>query len=139
MNIVPRKNRGDFDGFFNDDWFFPVFPKSSFDPEMDLYEPEKDIVAELNLPSVDCDKIDVTVDDGVLRIWGEFENKQEESGRNYWSKEIKKGSFQRAVRIPGDVDEEKVDATYDDGVLKITMPKKEQEKKKERKIKVKKK
>ncbi len=139
MNIVPRKNREDFDGFFNDEWFFPVFSKSSFDPEMDLYETEKEVVAELSLPSIDCDKVDVTVDDGVLRIWGEFSSEEENSDRNYWKKEIKKGSFQRAVRVPGDVDEDKVEATYENGVLKIVMPKKKQLEKKERRITVKKK
>ncbi len=141
MNIVPRKSFGEMDNFFNDDWFFPVFSKKGFDPEMDVYETENDVVAEVSLPDVDCDDVDVFVEDGVLRVTGEFadESEEGEQGKNYWKREIRKGSFQRAVRVPSEVDEDKVEAVYDKGVLKVTMPKVEPKKKEAKKIKVKKK
>jgi len=140
MNIIPQKPFGELDNFFrDDDWFFPVFSRKSFDPDMDVYETEEDVIAEVSLPNINPENVNVWVEDGVLKISGEFEEKdeEEEKGKNYWRKEICKGSFQRAVRLPSEVDEDKTEATYEKGTLKVTLPKTEPKKKKGKEIKVK--
>jgi HSP20 family protein len=139
MNIVPRKPFGELDGFFGeDDWFFPVFPtRGSYDPDMDVYDTEKDVVAKVSLPDINCDDVKISVEENVLKVAGKFEKEKEEKGKNYYRKEIKKGSFQRAVRLPSEVDEEKADATYENGILTITLPKIKQRKKEGREIKIK--
>ena len=140
MNIIPRRPFNELDDFFrDDDWFFPVFSRKGFDPDMDVYETEKDVVAEVSVPNINPDDVKVSVEDGVLRVVGEFEEKEEERGedKNYWRKEISRGSFQRAVRLPCEVDEEKTEATYEKGVLKVVLPKREPKEKKAKEIKVK--
>ncbi len=140
MNIIPRKTFGELENFFSDDdWFFPVFSKKSFDPDMDVYETEKDVVAEINLPNISPENVDVWVEDGLLKVSGNFSEEEEEGekGKSYWRKEIRKGSFQRAVRLPSEVNEDKTDAVYEKGVLKVTLPKTEPKKKKGKEIKVK--
>lgn len=139
MNIVPRKSFGELDGFFgDDDWFFPVFPtRGSYDPDMDVYETEKEVVAKVSLPDINCEDVKVSVEDGVLKISGKFEKEEEEKEKNYYRKEIRKGSFQRAVKLPSEVDEEKTDATYERGVLTVILPKIEPKKKEGKEIKIK--
>jgi HSP20 family protein len=140
MNIIPRKPFSrELDNFFGeDDWFFPVFPtRGSFDPDMDVYETDKDVVAKIVLPDISCDDVKVSVEENVLKISGDFEEKKEEKEKNYWRKEIRSGSFQRAVRLPSEVDGEKSEATYEKGVLTIVLPKIKPKKKEEKEIKIK--
>jgi len=139
MAIIPWKPFDEIDRFFSDeDWFLPILPKLQTGPVMDMYETDKDVVAEVNLPGVDPEKIDISVKNGILRISGASEEKREEKKKGYWRKEIRKGSFERAVRLPSEVQEDKIDATYEKGVLKVVIPKaKTKAAKKKVKIKVK--
>lgn len=124
MSIIPWKPFDDLDHFFSDeDWFLPMVPKFQAGPVMDVYETDKDVVAEINLPGIDPKKINVSVKDGVLRVSGALEEKKEDKKKGYWRKEIRRGSFERAVRLPSEVEENKVDAAYEKGVLKIVVPK----------------
>jgi len=139
MAIIPWKPFFNIDRFFEDeDWFLPVLPKNKiFEPAMDLYETDKEVIAEINAPGYDSDKFEVSVNDGLLKIRGEMEEKKEEKKRNYWRKEIREGSFEKVVRLPTAVDENKVEATYEKGILRVVMPKIKKETKTEKKIKVK--
>ena len=125
MALVPWDPFREVGSFFGDeDWFLPVIPRNVIlQPAMDVYETDKDVVAELNLPGVDPEKVKVTVKDQVLRVGGSTEEKKEERGKGYWRQEIKRGSFERAARLPANVNEKKVEATYEKGVLKIVIPK----------------
>ena len=127
MALIPWKPFSDLDRFFgDDDWVFPVFPRIEMvKPAMDIYETEKDVVAELSLPDFDPEKVDISVHDGVLKISGRVDEKKEEKEKSYWKREIRKGSFERMVRLPTSVKEDAIDATYEKGVLKIVMPKAE--------------
>ncbi len=138
MNIIPRKPFEELDGFFrDDDWFFPVFSKrGSFEPDMDVYETEKEVVAKVSLPDIDVEDVKVSVEDGILKVSGEFEDEEKEEGKDYWRKEIRSGSFQRATRLPSRVDEVKTKARYEKGVLTITLPKVEEKKQKGKEIKI---
>jgi len=126
MPIIPWKPFSDLDKFFgDDDWFLPVIPRwgETGRPAMDVYETDKEVIAEVNLPGIDPEKVQVSVEDGVLKVSGGMEEKKEEKEKGYWKKEIRKGSFERMVKLPVAVKEDAVDATYEKGVLKIVMPK----------------
>jgi HSP20 family protein len=125
MSLIPWKPFSDLDRFFNeDDWFFPVFSWSELSrPALDLKETDKEIIVEVEVPGFDPEKIDIKVEQGVLRIAGKMDEKEEEKEKGYWRKEIRRSSFERVIRLPVEVKEEEVEATYDRGVLKISIPK----------------
>lgn len=113
------------DRFFdNDEGFFPMMPeRSAMRPLMDIYEKGSNVIAEMNVPGIDADKIEVSVKDGILHVSGISEEKKEEKEKGYWRKEIRKGSFERMVRLPVPVKEDKIEATCENGILMIIMPK----------------
>jgi HSP20 family protein len=105
-------------------WFDPFIPEVAADtwlPPLDLAETDKEIQVSMELPGVDVANIDVSFHDGVLRIKGEKRRETPESEycdctERYF------GSFERRIRISNSVDSEKIEATYKDGVLKLTLP-----------------
>jgi HSP20 family protein len=125
MAIVKWESFGDMDRFF-EDFAFPPMPsmsKMGFDLAVDVYDDKENIIAEMNLPGIDPAKVNVSVEDNHLRITGAREEEKEEKKKNYYSKEIRRGSFERTVRLPERVEKEKVKAAYENGVLKVTLPK----------------
>lgn len=139
MSIIPWKPFSDLDKFFGeDDWILPVFSKMEIaKPAMDIRETNKEIIAELEIPGFDPEKIDVSVEDGILRIKGSMDEKKEEKEKGYWRKEIRTGSFERMVHLPVAVKEDAVEAIYEKGILKIVMPKLETKPKSKVKIQIK--
>jgi len=138
MSLIKWNSFRDLDRFFDDDWFLPVVSSSFFkEPAMDLYQTDKEVIAEVNLPDIDPDKVDVSVKDQTLTIRGLTESKEEEKKKDYWRKEIRRGEFKRIVHIPVEINEDKVEANYEKGVLKIIMPKKNSPQSQEKKIKIK--
>jgi len=135
-DLIPR-DFFDTDRFFDEEnWRLPqLFPIKLSKPALDLYETDKEVIAELSAPGFDPKKIEATVENQCLRIKGAMEKEKEEKKKEYWRKEISKGSFERLVRLPAAVDEKKIKASYKKGVLKITMPKITVAK--ERKVKIK--
>jgi HSP20 family protein len=140
MPLIPWRPFSDLEKFFEgEEWFMPVFPRMEIaKPAMDIYETDKEVVAEVNIPGFDPEKVNVSVEKGILKVSGKMEEKKEEKEKGYWRKEIRKGSFERMVRLPVAVKEDKVEAAYEKGILKITMPKAEVKPAKQIKIKVKK-
>jgi HSP20 family protein len=136
-SLIPR-DFFDMDRFFDEEnWRLPqLFSIKLSEPALDLYETDKEVVAELSVSGFDPKKIEATVEDQCLRIKGSMEKEKEEKKKEYWRKEIRKGSFERLVRLPSAVDEKKIKASYKKGVLKITMPKITVAKAKKVKIKV---
>ncbi len=106
-------------------------------PRMDIYKTKKDVVAEIELPGVDPEKISAEVENGVLKIEAGQEKKKEEKEKDYYRKEISSSYYKRTVPLPAEVKEKKAKATYEDGVLKVIIPRKETKKKKSKKIKIK--
>ncbi len=139
MSLIPWKPFQDADKFFDgdEDFFFPVFPKKKTEPDMDIYETEKEVVADVNIPNVDPETIEVSVQDNVLHVSGGKEEKKEEKDKGYWKREIRSGSFSRAVRVPSPVEGDKAEAVYENGILKVTIPKKKELEEGEGKVKVK--
>ena len=95
-------------------------------PAMDIVEHEDSFVATADLPGLTKDDIDISLEDGVLTISGErkFESSEEE-GKVVRRLERVYGSFSRAFTMPQGVDAEKVDASFTNGVLTLTLPKSE--------------
>jgi HSP20 family protein len=94
------------------------------------------IVVKAEVPGLEPKDIDISLTGGVLTIKGEKKQEKEEKDENYHRIERSYGTFTRSVRVPQEVQSDKIEATYKNGVLKITLPKSEEAKKKEIKIKV---
>lgn len=95
-----------------------------WDLAVDVYEAGGKVIAKMQLPGVDPNKVEVSFEDAQhLRIAGTREEKQETKEQNYYSREIRQGSFERVVRLPALVDQESAEADLTDGVLKISMAK----------------
>ena len=105
-------------------------------PSVDVAETEKDIVVRAEIPGIDPKDIDISLANDVLTIKGEKKQEKEEKEENYHLVERSYGAFTRSVRLPGEVRNDRISASYKDGILKVTLPKSEETKKKEIKIKV---
>jgi len=137
MALIPWRPLFDWDKFFEEDWLLPVLPRVEFGkPAMDIKETDKEVIAEVEVPGFDPEKINVSIEDGVLKISGSMDEKKEEKEKGYWRKEIRRGSFERMVRLPVEVKENAVKATYEKGILKIVMPKAETKPKSKVKVQV---
>lgn len=109
------------DQFFGDRPFRRL-AKFGWDLAVDVFEQDSNIVAKMSLPGIDPDTIDITIDDDMLTIAGERQEEEEVDKKDYYSKEIRRGSFSRTVGLPKAVDGESATADYKDGVLTVTMP-----------------
>jgi HSP20 family protein len=92
-------------------------------PSLDVKETDQQIVVEAELPGLDEKDVSLTMQNGVLTIQGEKKIEFDEEKENYHVMERRYGSFQRSLRVPDTVDEGKVEARFDNGVLKVTLPK----------------
>ena len=109
---------------------------SSFAPAVDVYEDEHDVTLKIEVPGIDEKDIDVRIENNTLTVHGERKIEKEEKEENYRRVERQYGSFTRTFNLPPTVDAEKVQADYDKGVLKITLPKKAEAKPKQIKVNV---
>ena len=105
-------------------------------PAIDLYEEKDDIVVKAELPGMEKDNIQVNLSDHTLTIKGEKKKEEEIKEKNYYRSERAYGSFIRAVELPKDVHGDKVKASFKNGVLEIRLPKTEEAKTREIKVKV---
>lgn len=92
-------------------------------PRVDISETDHEFVVDAELPKVDKDGVKVSVDNGILTIQGERKQEQEEKGKKFHRIERYYGSFARSFTLPDNVDETKVKAKFNDGVLNIQIPK----------------
>jgi len=92
-------------------------------PALNAYEEGNFLVVEAQVPGMKPEDIDVSIEQGVLTIQGKTQAEQEHEERNYLSHEYQLGSFSRSVRLPETVDADGVTATYEQGVLRLTLPK----------------
>lgn len=90
-------------------------------PSFDFYEKDGHYHLTADLPGVNKDDISIDIDGNVLTVSGKKSSEREETEADYYLKETSYGSFSRSLRLPAEVDEEDVDATYKDGVLKVVM------------------
>ncbi|MBN1843138.1 MAG: Hsp20/alpha crystallin family protein [Deltaproteobacteria bacterium] len=116
---------------------FPRIFSEEWAPSADISETQDNLVIKADLPGLEAKDVDVSVSGDILTIKGEKKKEEEEKGEHFYHCERYCGSFQRSFRLPVDVQSDKIEATFDKGVLKITLPKAEEAKKKKIEIKVK--
>ena len=93
------------------------------DLSVDVYEEGDNVIAEMHLAGMDPEKFDVTVEDNYLRVTGSKEDTKEDKKKNYYYKEIRRGSFERTIRLPDNVSSKDPKTTYEKGVLKVILKK----------------
>ena len=131
--LTPGRNI--FDHFF-EDWDMPsVFSeKKNWVPAFDITENEKEYIITAELPGIDAKALDVTFTEGILSVKGEKKKETEDKSKDYHRIERCYGSFYRSFRIPGKILVDKVDSSFKDGVLKLTLPKSEESESKKIKV-----
>ncbi|MBE0447311.1 MAG: Hsp20/alpha crystallin family protein [Actinobacteria bacterium] len=110
-------------------------PEAFWAPAADIYEKDNNIIVRMDLPEVRPEDVDVSIVNNTLRIRGERKHIEEVREENYYRKERRFGSFERTIELPIAVKTEEIDATYKEGVLQVTLPKAEEKKIKEIKVK----
>ncbi|MFO8240258.1 MAG: Hsp20/alpha crystallin family protein [Dissulfuribacterales bacterium] len=113
--------------------FLPM--KGEWMPAVDVSETKDSLIVKAEIPGMESKDIDVSLCGDLLTIKGEKKQKTEEKKENYHRIETHYGAFSRTIRVPVSVNSEKIKASYDNGVLKITLPKKEEVKAKQIEIK----
>jgi len=111
---------------------------SNFMPAIDIYEEKDNIVVEATLAGIKPDDVEINVHEDVLTIEGRRESTSEIEEKNYYRKEVRAGSFNRSVLLPASVQSDSAKATFENGLLRIVLPKEERAKKQSIKIDVKK-
>ena len=97
--------------------------KDWFTPQINVVESEAGYDVSLDLPGMKADEFNIEFKDGQLWVTGERKAQEEESGKTYHRVERYHGQFRRVVSLPVDVSADKIEATYKDGVLSISVPK----------------
>ncbi len=106
-------------------------------PAVDVIDEKDKLRIKADLPGIKKEDVEINIEDGVLSIKGERQNEKEEKNKNYYRRECFYGVFERSISLPAEVDIEKAEANYKDGVLEIILPKKEESKPKQIKVKIK--
>jgi HSP20 family protein len=109
---------------------------SNFAPPVDVYEDEHNITLKIEVPGIEEKDIDVRIENNTLTVHGERKFEKEEKEENFRRVERHYGSFTRSFSLPNTIDAEKVQATYDKGILKVQLAKKAEAKPKQIKVNV---
>lgn len=130
--FFPRNFNSLFDNFFNDE-----VPTSNtfFRPSVDILEAEGKFEILLSLPGMKKDEIKLDLKNDQLSISGERKQHTEKTEATYHLGEIRYGQFSRTFHLPEDVDREAIEAKFEDGILRVSIPKGEKAKPKTIKIK----
>jgi HSP20 family protein len=94
-----------------------------FVPQLDIAETPSEYVVSVDLPGIKPDDVKIELDDGLLTISGSRESCKHEDKRNFHRVERSSGSFQRMVTLPREIEADRIEANYDQGVLHVTLPK----------------
>ena len=106
----------------------------TFAPAVDVYEDEHNLVLKLEVPGMNEEDLKVSLENNTLTVSGERKFEKEEKEENFHRIERRYGTFTRTFRLPNTVDAEKADASYDKGILKITLAKRAEAKPKTIKV-----
>jgi HSP20 family protein len=98
---------------------------ASWIPSVDIFEAQDEIVLRTELPGLNEEDVEITIENGRLALKGEKKFEKEETEGDYRRVESRYGSFYRSFALPNSVDREKIEAKFDKGVLNVTLPKAE--------------
>ena len=140
MALVKFRNKDMFPSIFND-----FFDRDLFDltnssltnstlPAVNIKESKDDYLVEVAAPGMSKEDFKIELENNFLVISSEKEDKKEEEGKEFTRREFSYQSFKRSFSLPKTIDDGKIMANYKDGVLKITLPKKEEAKEKPKKL-----
>lgn len=148
MNLVRRRNdrynvpsefdriRNEINRIFENDWFGG---ESLLDrrlaPTLDIEDSDDEVLVTAELPGVDIKDVDVSVSGNILTLKGEKKDEHEEKRGGYFHRESWSGSFQRSITLPDAIDPDRVRAEMKNGVLRITLPKRDEVKPKQISVK----
>lgn len=137
-NVIPATRRfpaSDFDQFFEDMlprnfWGSPLFERrrgrmNMRMPKVDVIDENDQVKVVVEAPGVAKEDLDVSVDDHTVTIVGKTKSREEKKEANYYRCEIEQGEFSRTLSLPAEVDGDKSEAKLSDGVLELTIPKRE--------------
>ncbi len=98
---------------------------NAWTPMVDVRESENELSLEVELPGIRPEEVEITADNGILAIRGEKRNERKEGDENsrYHMVERSYGSFMRSFQLPPGLDESKIEADYNDGILSVRIPK----------------
>jgi HSP20 family protein len=146
MALVPWKPFDELTSFRREmdrlwDRFFSERPaldmlEKGWEPTIDITETKSDLIVKAELPGIDPKEIDISLTGDTLTIRGEKQQEKEEKEENYYRIERSYGIFSRTIKLPVSVQNDRIKASYQHGVLKITLPKSKEAKQKQIKIKV---
>lgn len=145
MSVMLQKSNGlrnlrdEMDRVFDTFFFAPTLKRvdgSIWAPAVDLKEDANNFIVSAELPGLKREDIQVEIENNTLMIKGERKFEKREEKENYHFVERSYGSFYRSFTLPKNVDAEKIAAEYKDGVLQVTLPKKEEVKPKKVEVKV---
>lgn len=116
----------------------PIFRQPAWNtPAVDIVEKDKAFEITAELPGLDAKNVEVTLRNGNIVIKGEKQEQKEEKSADYYLQERRYGSFERSFAMPEGVDAAKIDASFKNGILSVTMPKTAEAQKPEKKIEIK--
>ncbi len=134
--MLPSITRSTFRPFFPslfDDDFYSSAPTSRMNthmPAVNIREDDKNYFLELAVPGMDKKDLKIDIDEDVLTISSERKNEHEEKQDGYTRKEFSYSSFARSFYIPENVNKDQINANYRDGILTVSFPKQEEDRKK---------
>lgn len=114
------------------------FPRlvGEFEPAVEIYEKGDDLIMKADIPGVEKEDLSVSIGEDTVTIKGEIKKDEEIKEKDYYRRERTYGSFSRTLPLPVEVDAQKAKATYKNGVLTLTLPKKKPEKEVRTEIKI---
>ena len=127
------------DRLFDDSFFTPyrlfTFGLSVITPSIDMYQNDKEVVVKATLPGVKPEEVDVSVDGGCLTIKGETKGEEKVEQGDYLYREHRHGTFHRTIALPNGLVTDKAKASFENGILTLTIPKAKEAKPKRIKVK----
>jgi len=135
-----------FEDFGRGNWMSPfrtinlesMLPRQGWNaPAVDIVEKDKLYEITAELPGLDAKSVEVTLRNGNIVLKGEKHEEKEEKSKGYYVKERQYGSFERSFALPDGVDASKVEATFKNGILSVTLPKTAEAQKPEKKVEIK--
>jgi len=125
------------DSFVHPSRFWPESGKGESTLDLDVYQTADNVIVKASLPGIKPEEVDISITGDILTIKGEHKEEQEVKEQEYFYKERRYGSFSRSVQIPASIKSDKADAIFENGVLTLTLPKAEEVKPKQIKVKAK--